>query len=460
MEFGQAVNIVIVGAGDVGYSVAEHLSHQGHSISIIEKSPQLCEEINNKLDALIINENGVNPATLEKAGIRDAEMVIAVTPNDEINLIICNFAMQYRVPQRIARIRSLKMSDPDSPVTFSKTGVTDVIEPELEIVNNILKYIELPGVTEAENFLMGNVYLRGYRIKDDMPIAGKTLIETNEISKSAHILIVLIIRDGRAILPRGTEVIRPGDEIIAVMRDDSLPAFRQLIDQPLEKSKRIVIFGDTLESVELARRMDEYADRVILVDPNEEHAQHAASVLPDTEVLLGDCTNVEMLQEIRVHELPFFIAAGNDPEDNIMSCLLAKAEGALRTIAVSTNRRHNKLFLSLGIDHVIDPNLITTQTIMRNIIKLPIASLLSLKSVNVLVSRFVIGPGSAVIDMPIKKLGTIMKRSIIIGSILRGEEMIIPSGETIIQENDEILVLSHPGDTREVGRLFRSNSVL
>lgn len=453
------MNIVIVGAGDVGYSLAEHLSRQKHNIAVIEKAPALCDNINSKLDVITVNDNATDPRTLKQAGIRDADMVIAVTPNDETNLIICNFAMQYKVPQRIARIRSLKLNDPDSPVTFESIGVTHVIEPEMEVVENILKFVELPGVTEAENVQAGNVYLRGYRIRENMPIAGKTLIETNALTTSAHILIVLIIRDGKAILPRGTEVIHPGDEIIAIMRDESLPAFRQLINQPLEKLKKLVVSGDTLEAVELARQLNDFADRIVLVDPDENHARTAASELPDVEVLLGDCTSVEMLQEVRVRDLPFFIAAGNDPEDNIMSCLLAKAEGAKRTIAVSTNRRHNKLFLSLGIDYLINPNIITTQTIMRNIIKLPIASLLLLKSVNVLVTRFVIGSKSRVIDMPIKKIGSHLKRSIIIGSILRGTEQIIPSGETIIQENDEILVLSHPGDTKEVGKLFKSQAI-
>ncbi len=453
------MNIVIVGAGDVGYSLAEHLSRQGYNTSVIEKSPQLCEEINARLEVLTINGNGIDPQTLERAGIKEADMVIAVTPHDETNLVVCNFAMQYGIPERIARIQSLKLTDAQSPVSFASIGVTHVIEPEMEVVDNILKYIELPGVTEAENIETGNVFLRGYNVTENMPVAGKTLIETNELTKSAHILIVLIIRNGNAILPRGSEMILPGDEIIAIMRDDSLPAFREIINQPAEKFKKIVISGDTLEAVELARRMSDFADRVILVDPDEDHAQFAAAALPDTEVLLGDCTDVEILQEVRLQGVPFFIAAGNDPEDNIMSCLLAKAEGAQRTIAISNNLRHTRLFTSLGINHVINPNAITAQTIMRNIMKLPIESLLRLKNVNVQVTRFVIGSKSPVIDLPIKKIGTLLKRSVIIGSILRGDMLIIPSGNTVFLENDVVLVLSHPEDAKEVGKVFKSQTV-
>lgn len=455
------MNIVIVGAGDVGYNLAEHLSRQGHHTAIIERSAAICNEINSKLDVLTINANGSHPQTLEQAGIKNADMIIAVTPYDDANLVACNFAMQYGVPQRIARIRALKFSDDmESPIRFSAIGVTHVVEPELEIVEDILKYIELPGVSEAENIHNGNVFLRGYHITEGMPIAHKTLIEINDAMQSSRILIVLIIRNGKAILPRGTERVIPGDEIIAIMQKNSLPVFRDLINQPAEKLKKIVISGDSIEAIELARKMSLLSERVILVDPNEEHAQHAASILPDVEVLYGDCTRVEMLQEVRVRRLPFFIAVGNDTEDNIMSCLLAKAEGAERVIAVSNNRRHNELFRSLGIDQVINPNNITTQTIIRKVIRLPIASLLLLNSVNVQVTKFMIGPKSAVINLPIKQLGKRLKRTIIIGSILRGNKMIIPDGETVFHEDDEILALSHPNDTKEVGKVFKSETAL
>lgn len=452
------MNIVIVGAGVVGYSLAEHLSRQGHNISVVEKSPQRCEDINNKLDVFTVNDSGSNPQSLENAGIKNADMVIAVTPQDDSNLLVCNFAMQFGVPQRIARIRSLKLTNPNSPISFSSLGVTHVIEPEMEVAGNILQYIELPGVTEAENIQPGNAFLRGYRVTEDMVIANKTLIETNEHTKSAHILIVLIIREGKAIIPRGSERTLPGDEIIAIMPHRSLPDFRIIVNQPPGKLKKVVVFGDSLIAVELVRRIGAYADRVVLVDPNEEHARHTASELSDVEVLLGDCTSVEMLQEVRVRNLPFFIAAGNDPEDNIMSCLLAKAEGAQRVIAVTNTTRHNNLFMSLGLDYVINPNVITTQTIMRNVIKLPIRSLLQLKSVDVQVTRFVIGTKSSVIDLPISEVSAMVKRSVIIGSITRGDELIIPSGETVLLENDDVVLLSHPRDTKEVGRLFKSES--
>lgn len=453
------MNIVIVGAGTVGHSLAEHLNTQENHISIIDKSVDLCDRLNSQLDVFTVNDYGTNPSALERAGIAQADMVIAVTPSDETNLVVCNFAMQYGVGTRIARIVQLGNSFSDTPVSLEKIGVTHVIEPEREVVRNIIKYIELPGVTEAANFHMDSVYLRGYRITADMPIANKTLIETNALTKSAHILVVLIIRGGQAILPSGSERILPEDEIVAIMPRESLGDFRALVNQPGGKTKKVIVSGDSLTAIVLAEQLKALADRVILVDPSASHAQKAAAQLKGVEVLHGDCTRVEMLQEANVRNATFFIAAGRDTEDNVMSCLLAKAEGAREVIAVSNAQRHAKLFASLGLDHVIDPHTITSQTIIANVIRVPIGSLLRLKNVNVEVNWFVAGKKSRITDRPIRDLDGILKRSVVVGSVFRDNQIIIPSGETVIRAGDEVIVLSKPEDARSLGRLFKSRLV-
>jgi len=450
------LNIIIVGAGTVGYSLADVLSHQNHHISIIEKSLEMCNAINGKLDVFTVNSEGSNPAALESAGIKNADMVIAVTPQDETNLVVCNFALQYGVSHRFARVKSNRYELENSNISLETLGVTDVIEAEKEVVKNILRFVELPGVTEATNFHLENVYLRGYKITDDMPIANKTLVETNELTKPAHILIVLIVRNGITIIPRGSEKILPGDEIIAIMPKNSLDSFRALINRPASKIKKVVVYGDSLIAIQLCEKLKTIADRVILVDPDETHGTHAASVLKGVEVLFGDCTSVEMLQEVHVDESRFFIAVSNDYEDNIMSGLLAKAEGTPEVIAVSGARKHSSLFLSLGLDHVINPNEITAQTIIGNIIKVPIGSVLKLKNVDVEITRFTAGKNSKICNLAIKKFASYIKRSVIIGSILRDDSLIIPSGETVILENDEVIILSRPEDTEQVGKLFKS----
>jgi trk system potassium uptake protein TrkA len=378
------LNLIIVGAGSVGYSLAEHLSKQGHHISIIEKDTSLYNAINSNLDVFVLNDVGTNPLALENAGISTADMIIAVTPHNDTNLVVCNFAMQYNVPQRIARINSAEYTQAHSSISLEKIGVSHVIEPEKEVVRHILQYIEFPGVTESANFQSDSVLLRGYKITDTMPIANRSLQEIHEANEAADILIVLVVRGGKGVMPSGSTRILPGDEIIGIMPAHSLNTFRTLVGRHnSSKREKVIVFGDTRTTLHLVRALKSRAERVILVDPDEQHGQEAASQLDGVEVMYGDCTRVEMLQEVHVENASFFIGISSDTEDNIMSCLLAKAEGANEVVAVSNTRRHLGLFRSLGLDHIISPHIITTQSIIADVLKVSFGTLMTLKNMDV-----------------------------------------------------------------------------
>jgi trk system potassium uptake protein TrkA len=448
------LEIVIVGAGTVGYSLAEQLTRQNHHVSVIEHNPALAADVGSRLDVFTVVGSGISPRALVDAGLRKADMVIAVTPSDETNLLVCSFARQLNVPRRIARVKSFDYTAPDLPISIEELGVTNVIEPEKELVRRILQFIELPGVTETANFMFENVYLRGYRVTEQMPIANKTLYEIAQLTGQSAMLIVLIVREGHGVLPTGAERVLPGDEIITIMPSESLSVFRKLVNQPDAKLKKVIVFGDTLTAMHLADTMTKLSDRVILVDPDNDHGQMAASELNDVEVLLGDCTNVEVLQEVHVENAPFFIAAGKDPEDNLMSCLLAKAEGAREVIAVSDARRHVDLFHSLGLDRIVNPREITAQTIINNVIRVPIGALLRLKHVDIEVVRFVVQKNARITGKPLRELGSKPTPNFILGAVIREDRVIIPSGETVIQEGDEALLVCQPDSIGAVKKLF------
>ena len=171
------MKVVIIGAGVVGRTLAEDLSRQRHSVSVVESRPELCEEMATQLEVLTVPGEGASPGALEAAGIASADMVIAVTPSDQTNLLVCNLAKQYGVANRIARIVSEEFTSPGATVSLAEIGVTHVIEPEKEVVKCALQYLELPGVTQTANFHSDGVYLRGYRITEEMSICGRTLAE-------------------------------------------------------------------------------------------------------------------------------------------------------------------------------------------------------------------------------------------------------------------------------------------
>ncbi len=449
------MKIVIVGAGTVGYSLARYFSALNHNITIIERDKELCEEINNKLDVFVIEGIGSSPEILDQAGINSADLVIAVTPSDETNLLICNFAMQNNVKKRIARVKSSLYTYPTPTVSIEKLGVTNLIEPEREVMKRVLQYVELPDVLETANFQSNNIYLRGYRISEDMPIANKTLMEIDEMSGPNQILFLVIVRSGKSLPPRGHQKLKPGDKVVAIMPKKSFKAFCSLINHKNSKIKKIVVSGDTLTAIHLAEALKPMCEQVILADPDLEHGRKAASLLEGVNVFHIDSTQSDMLEEINIEHVDCFIGAGQYAEDNIMSCLLAKVEGAKTVIALRNDTRYDKLFISLGMDHIIYPQEITLNAIIEKIQMVSIGTHLKLKSVDIEILRIEIKKNSPVTGKPLKQLRRLLKRTITIGCIIKGDSVIIPRGDTIINESDEVLVLSDKSNIDLVNKIFK-----
>jgi trk system potassium uptake protein TrkA len=435
------MNIIIVGAGTVGFGLADHFSRLNHHIAVIDRDQSLCEHINSKLDASAIMGVGSSPAALESAGITSADMIIAVTPSDEMNLLACSFAMQNGVKKRIARVKSDLYTTNASCINLEQLGVTHVIEPEREVVKKILQYVELPGVLETANFQSNHIYLRGYQLTEDMPIVNKTLMEIKDMAKASPVLFVVITRQARGLPPIGDQKLLPGDEIVVIMPRESFKTFRTLINRKAMRLKKIVVSGDSLTAIHLAEALKPLCERVILVDPSPEHGRMAASMLHGVEVLHGDSTNSEVLQEIHVEHADYFIAAGKDTEDNIMSCLLAKNEGTSRVIAIRNDDRYSELFNSLGVDHIITPQQITINAIIEKVQTISLGTYLKLRTAGIEVIRLQARKNSLVTGKSLRELDRHFKKSVIVGSVIRNNSVIIPDGDTTIENDDEAIVL-------------------
>jgi trk system potassium uptake protein TrkA len=447
------MNIIIVGAGTVGFSLVEYFSKLNYHIAIIEQDKSLCEQIKRKHDILVVIGKGSSPAALENAGIKSADMLIAVTPSDETNLLACNFAKQNGVKKRIARVKS-DMYATASCVDLKRLGVTNVIEPEWEVVRKIVQYVELPGVIETANLQSDNIYLRGYRVTENMPIAYKALSEIRQMSKMSPILIVAIIRNEKSLPPVGSQKLLPGDKIVAIMPKKSFKTFRSLINCKATKLKKIVISGESLTAIHLAKALKPLGEQVLLIDPDPNHGQMAASMLDGVEVFHGDSTNSEILQELHIEHADCFIAAGKDSEDNIMSCLLAKNTGADTVIALRNDDRYVELFNSIGIDHVVNPQDVTSNMIIEQIQMVPIGTYLKLKTADIEISRLKANKHSSVTGKSLRQLDSSFKKSIIVGAIVRKDEVIIPWGDVIIEENDEVITLCQREHNNWVNKLF------
>jgi len=449
------MRIVIVGGGVVGYSLAQQLLYEKHTISLIEPDHKVADEIASKMDLQVVAASGSSPSALEEAGIKGADMVIAVTPIDEINILVCSIARQYDVLQRIARLRSREFLSLDSHVSLRDLGVTNFIFPEQVVVDAILQYIETPGASDAVNFEEGSILMRAYRVRAGMPMVGKSLIELRSMMQPEMFLVAAVMREDKGIIPHGEFVIEEGDKVYGLFPRQAIPSFLKLISENPESVKRAIITGNNLSTLELASAVKDRVNTVVYVDPDLQHAEKIAATLDKVEVIHGDCTEVDTLIEIDMDKTDFFVASSDEADYNMLSALLAKSEGAREAVAVSTEYRHDKLFQSIGIDHVINPRVTAAREIMQIISRGHFGSVVRLGDAEIEAIRMTVPQNSEVAGMPLKKVWNKLRRGALIGMIIRDERMIIPDGESTIEPNDHVITIAYTQFLPSIRKLFK-----
>ena len=449
------MRIVIVGGGVVGFSLAEHLLRDGHHLSLVEVDSRLCQMIAEKLDLQIVNGSGSSPLALKDAGIQDADLLLAVTPNNEVNIVACSIAALHKCTSRIARLRGKEFSRTSDLVDLNRLGITDLIQPEQALVDNIFQFMETPHAVESANFESGRILLRGYRITEEMPLAHRTPREIRQEISPDIVLFAAIVRHGEGMIPDGETRIEPGDILYTLFPRESIDRFLELVNVEKKSSRKIIVTGDSFSTLELAEALDQTEHKVTLVDPLLAHAEQAASMFNRIEVINGDCTQVDLLRELNVSKASFFVAASNEADYNMFSSLLAKAEGAHEVIAVSTESRHDKLFNSIGIDHVINPRLTTAREILEIISRGHIGAVVKLSDVDLEAIRFTVAPRSEIAGRKIKQIARKLKKGSIIGVIVRGNSMLLPDGETQIEVGDHVIVIARHKNLASLAKLFR-----
>ena len=446
------MRIIIVGGGVVGYSLAEHLRHENHDITLIEKESATYEQIRDRTDIQILCGNGTSPAILEAAGIKTADMVVAVTPFDEHNIVICSVAEQYGVERRIARIRSSEFREGVGSIDLKKMGVTLVTDPEAVLVDAIVQFIETPGATDAVNFHEGNILMRGY----DMPLVGKSLREIRRETSQHPLLFIAAIRRGQAIIPDGEYTIEAEDDVFGIFPRSSLEVFLNLFGRSQKEARNVIIAGASLTAIQLADEVRKLVDKVTLIDPDYDHGRQAADILNNVDIVHGDPTDAAILQEVYIRNADFFIAADKETDSNVMASLLAKAEGAREVVAVINDVRHDRLYKSIGIDHVIHPRLAIANNILEAIHRGHIGRIVRIRNLDIEALRLTADPDSPVTGKPLQHIRSRMQKGSIVGTLLRGDEMIIPDGNTVVESGDKMIVITHSKNAARVRKLFKA----
>ncbi len=445
------MNIIICGAGRVGFTIAKLLSEQGHSITVIDQSSEDIQKINDTLDVKAIVGKATYPTILEKANASEADMIIAVTRNDEINMLICQIAFSiFKIPKKIARIRSQDYLNPKFTRVYNKENlpIDVIISPEIEIAKSIQRKLEAPGALDSVPFANNKIRLLEILINKNCKLID---IKLNELTKKFPNLeanVIGIIRDEKFIIPKKNDEVKYNDKIYVIINSSQMAETLEAFGHNEKISKKILIIGGGNIGYNLAKNLEESLDsvRVKIVEKNKERAEYLASELNNTIVINGDGLDEEVLVEANLEEAETVLALTNDDEDNLMVSVLvekfAKDEKNLedkRTMALINKPNYSLLQSSLKIDDLIDPRMNTVSSILKHIHKGTIETAYTILNGEYEVIEAEIIETSELINKELKN--TNLPDEIRIGAILRNDKVIIPRSNFVFQKDDRVVFL-------------------
>tara|TARA_B100001540_G_scaffold41211_1_gene36564 strand:+ start:2548 stop:3921 length:1374 start_codon:yes stop_codon:yes gene_type:complete len=457
------MNIIICGAGRVGFTISKLLSEQNHSITVIDQSSDDIQKINETLDVKAIVGKATSPAILEKANIAEANMIIAVTRNDEINMLICQIAYSlFKTPKKIARIRAQEYLDPKFSQLFNRDNlpIDFVISPEIEIAKSIHRKLESPGSSDNVPFADNNIRLLEIQVDERCPINN---IKLNDLTKKFPKLnanILGVVRDKKFIFLKKNDVMKKNDKayvaINASQIQETLEAFGH--NDPI--SKKILLIGGGNIGYNLAKYIESSTNdtRLKIIEKNKERAEFLAGELSNTIVINGDGLDEEVLKEANLDETETVIALTNDDEDNLMvGVLVEKFSQNKRTMVLTTKPNYSLLQSSLNIDDLIDPRMNTVSSILKHVHKGTIESAYSILNGEYEVIEAEIIETSDLINKELKNAD--LPDEIKIGAVLREKEVIIPRSNFVFKKNDIIVFIAKKDQIPLVENIFRISAV-
>lgn len=455
------MNIVILGAGQVGSSLAEVLAHENHDVTVVDLDNLHLQRLQDRLDIRTICGHASHPNILSQAGLEDADMLIAVTQNDETNIVACQLAhIMHKTGTKIARVRS--RSYLDHPELFDKSNpdaipIDVLISPENLVTNYILQLIDYPGSLQVIDFAQGKVRMVAMRAYADGLLVNNQIRTLKEhLPQHVKTRIVAIYRGGEIVMPTGDVVIHAGDEVFFLAEPKHISAIVSELRQKKEKpSRNIMIAGGGNIGFSLAQAL-EGDHQVKLIDHNIEQARHIAEVLDRTIIIHGDVSDKDLLLEENIDEIDLFVAVTNNDEANIISGMLAKKLGVRRVIALVNNQSYVELIQLNSIDVAISADSITTSNLlphMRHGDTVQAATLRRGTAEAIEVIAHGSENSSAIIG---QKIGDIpWPLDITIGCIIRNDEVIIAHRDLEIEAEDHvILFLTDPKSSAEISQLF------
>ncbi len=445
------MNIIIAGAGAVGSHLAKMLSNENHGITVIDNDHERLKNIGSSLDILTLEGNVTSLGILKEAKIKKADIFIAVTQSESVNVSSAIFAKELGALRTIARIDNQEYLFPGNRELLQKKGIDYMIYPEMIAAKEIVELLSHSGMSDVVDFSGGRLHLYAFRLNKNAPILNKSLDEIFDSDDELEYRAVAITRKEKTIIPGGQDRFLEGDLVYIITNNGGINNLLRYTGKANIDVRNIMILGGSRIGVRTAQDLGDQ-HYVKLIEINREKSYRISNYLDNALVINGDGTNVDLLNQEGLSKMDAFIAVTANSETNILSCLLATNMGVKKTIAEVENMDYIPLSENIGIDTIINKKLIAAGRIFRFTMSSEVASIRCLAGTEAEVIELVARQNSPITRAYLKDLD--FPKEAIIGGVVRGAGSFIAKGDTLIKPNDRVVVFSLPGSIGQVEKFF------
>lgn len=447
------MKIVIAGAGEVGFHIASHLSTEKKDVVVIDTNPQALRRVSDHIDVQTVLGSGSSPVTLAEAGLREAEILLAVTNSDEINLVACLVAdILSPATRKLARVRHADFDGYHHNFKSMAPHIDTVINPETEVVKTIEQLMQVPGAVEMGEFADGRVKFVGVNLDGDTPFDGIRLAELPAKIGKPVPLIAAVVRGEELIIPMGKDRLMAGDEIYFTCEESRLMDTLELFGKRFEPVKKVMIIGGGSIGYRLASILEDTPIYTKIVEKSQSRCEFLAERLNRAVVLNGDGSDQELLREESIRDMDTVVALTDDEETNILASLLAKRMGARKAITKISRFSYFPLLAAIGIEKVVSPRLSAINSILKHIRRGKVLSAISIKGEQAEVIEAVALETSDIVGVPLMNIA--FPRGVLVTAIVRENTVVIPSGGSIVEPGDRIVIFAKKGAVAELEKIL------
>ena len=452
------MRILLVGDGKVGHTLAEQLISEDHDVVIIDRDDEVVRKAEDTLDAMCVHGNGANAKTLIEASVDKADIVVAATASDETNMLCCLIAKRLGAKYTIARIRDPEYNE-SLTLLQHELGIDMTLNPERATALEISRLLRFPFASNIESFAKGRVEMVEFRAQEGDAIVGLPLKAlSGKLPNLPRVLYCAVERDGEVSIPNGDFVIQTGDRVHVAGEMVAITQFFRHIGRSAKRAKNVMIMGGSRISFYLAKMLAQAGIHATMIEIDPEKAAALSEQLPHTDVIEGDATDQELLEQENLSGMDAFVALSDRDEENLMTGLYAQQQGVQKVIIKNNRRAFSDVIDSLGLDCLVSPRIITCDTLLRYVRARVNADGAAVEKLYRLVDgkaealEFIARSGDPYIGVPLKDLT--VRQGTLVAIILHGSKVVVPFGDSVIQSGDRVVIVANESGISDLNEVI------